>query len=280
MKTSTILSFMLAMGLAISAHAQYCMLPGRTPYAAEQPGITTFKLNNINRVSGNIEGGMSAPPVVVTTDSTTLARGKTYTVTIIHSKDPVNFPTARNNIRVWIDYNSNFSFTDANETVISKDFETPGTTTATFTVPANAPLGITRLRATAKMSSDAGHSLPTPCDDPADGLGYHGEIEDYKVKIVQFPSGVEDMNYDTPVCSVYPNPATSDINLSLSNNQHKPLSASLYDVTGKLVANLLDEPVQSASMYHFDLGGYTSGVYFVKLTSGGTSFYQKIVKNN
>src|SRR5258708_4843381 len=134
MKTFTIVLFLSITVLALQVHAQqYCMLPGRTSYGPNQPGITTFKLNTINRVSGNVEESLTAPPIIVTNDSTTLARGKTYTVTIIHSKDAVSFPTARNNVRVWIDYNKNFDFNDAGETVISKDFEAPGTTTATFT---------------------------------------------------------------------------------------------------------------------------------------------------
>src|SRR5690606_39064161 len=184
MKTFTHLLLVATALCSPAAHAQYCMLPGRTVYSNEQPGITNFKLRAIDRTSSNVEGLLSAPSLVVTTDSTVLERGKTYVVTITHSKDNIIFPNARNNIRVWLDYNQNTDFADADETVITADFITAGIYTDSFTVPANAKLGITRLRATAKMSSDAGHTIPTPCDEPKDPLDYHGEMEDYTVTIV------------------------------------------------------------------------------------------------
>lgn len=163
--------------------AQYCVLPGRTPYSSLQPGITNFMLNTINRTSSNSE---SASSVVVSTGlSTTLTAGQTYTISISHSEDSQFFAGDRNNLRVWIDYNMNFSWTDAGETVLLQDLQPPATTfTATFTVPLTVPSGTYALRATAKMSADAGHTLPTPCDMPADPLGYHGEMEDYSVVIV------------------------------------------------------------------------------------------------
>jgi hypothetical protein len=162
--------------------SQYCMLPGRTPYSPAQPGITNFKLNTINRTSSNSE---SPNTVVVTTGlSTTVTAGQTYTISISHSEDAALFPGARNNLRVWVDYNNNFSYTDAGETVLSVDLQPPATTyTATFVVPLSVPAGTLSLRATAKMSADAGHILPSPCDSPADPLGYHGEMEDYKLVV-------------------------------------------------------------------------------------------------
>jgi hypothetical protein len=165
------------------AMAQYCMLPGETPYSSLQPGITNFQLNTINRTSGNSES--SSAVVVVTGVTTTLTAGQTYTISISHSEDTQFFAGARNNLRVWVDYNSNFSYLDAGETVLTVDLRPPATTyTATFTVPASTPAGTLNMRATAKMSVDAGHSLPTPCNVPADPLGYHGEMEDYKLVIV------------------------------------------------------------------------------------------------
>lgn len=118
--------------------AQYCVLAGRSCYAQAQPGITRFVLHTIDRTSGNVE---NMNKVVVTTGvSATLERGKTYKIIIKHSEDITNFPGARNNIRVWLDYNQNMKYTDANETIVSSDYRNPGTDTFTFTVPANAPL--------------------------------------------------------------------------------------------------------------------------------------------
>lgn len=168
------------------AHSQYCMLTGQTPYSNLQPGITNFKLNTINRTSVNSESGTSV--VVNTGLSTTLTAGQTYTISISHSEDPTFFAGDRNNLRIWVDYNNNFSYTDAGETALSVNLQPPGTTyTGAITIPVSLATGTYALRVTAKMSVDAGHSLPTPCNVPADQLGYHGEMEDYILYIQSAP---------------------------------------------------------------------------------------------
>ncbi len=284
MKSSTRLSvllFLFIVLLAPSLRAQYCLLPGRVPYDALQPGITNFKLNTINRSSGNVEN--MSKVIVVTSDTTSLIVGQTYTVTMSHTRDSVIFPTTRNNIRVWIDYNKNSSFQDAGETVISSDLKPYGVFTGTFTVPATAPLGMTRLRATAKMSADAGHSLPTPCDTPvADPIGYHGEIEDYFVKIIAPPTSVADVAQGSNNATVYPNPTTGQITVSVERSGGESLSIELLDVTGKVMGRLLNSQKQSSLSYNFDLNNYVSapGIYIVRVSSQSSTSYQKIVKGN
>jgi len=277
MKTFTPALLLSIVLFATSAHAQYCMLPGRTPYAPQQPGITEFKLNTIDRTSANVESMSTV--VVETGDSTVLLQGHSYTVTIKHSEDAVNFPGTRNNIRVWIDYNKNQDFTDANETVISSDFQTPGTFTASFTVPTTAPLGSTRLRATAKMSSDAGHIIPSPCDNPQDPIGYHGEMEDYVVRIAS-ATAVNETTLNTNNITIFPNPTSSDITISCSQVTNKPMKIELFDMTGKMISNLLNTNAQSSASYHFNLNNYASGsgIYLIKVSSDTYSLYRKIIK--
>jgi len=177
-----IIVFFLLLGTKIS-YSQYCTLSGQTPYSSLQPGITNFMLNTINRTSSNSE---SPSGVVVTTAlSTTLVPGQSYTISMSHSEDTQFFIGARNNLRIWVDFNNNFSYGDAGETIMLTDLQAPGTTyTFVYTLPLSIPSGTYSLRATAKMSIDAGHTLPTPCNVPADPLGYHGEMEDYSI-IVQ-----------------------------------------------------------------------------------------------
>ncbi len=273
MRTSTIFLSVISVFLASASQAQYCLLPGRTSYSMDQPGITNFKLNTINRTSSNVENALTSPPITVTTDTTTLMRGQTYTVSITHSVDAVIFPTARNNIRVWIDYNKDMDFTDAGETIITYDLDTPGTVyMATFTVPMTAPLGYTRLRATAKMSADAGHTLPTSCDSPADPLDYHGEMEDYTVKIAD-PTFVGAVNERNTV-AVYPNPTSGKVTVEFN----EPIGLALYDMTGKQLTNLADN--KALSPFTFDLNDQAlpQGIYFLQIKSGDAVSYQKILK--
>lgn len=283
MKNSTKLFLIAAIAFSVSADAQYCMLPGRTSYNMNQPGITNFKLRNIDRTSLNVENPLSEPSMVVTTDSTVLERGKTYVVTITHSVDAVIFPTARNNIRVWLDYDQNQDFSDAGETVITKDFTTAGGVYVdSFTVPLTAKLGITRLRATAKMSSDAGHTIPTPCDEPKDPIDYHGEMEDYTVTIVAEGTSVNEIGESEKLVSIYPNPTTGVINVYFAQTNNEPFTIDLYDITGKVVSTLADNEKQNEISYRFDLNDYkiTQGIYFLKITSGNNISYERILKTN
>lgn len=281
MRTFTLLLAFTATVCAESVQAQYCMLPGRTIYSNDQPGILNFKLKNINRTSSNVEKPLNQPSLVVTTDSTILERGKTYPLSIMHSKDNVIFPNARNNIRVWIDYNGDKDFEDAGETVITKDYEYAGTYTDSFTVPATAKLGVTRLRATAKMSSDAGHTIPTPCDMPADPIDYHGEMEDYTVTIIA-PSEVSMLTDVENKVSVAPNPSTGLISLSFNSISSEILNVMLYDMTGKKVAELLKSATQDKYEYVFDLQQYNlqTGIYMMQINNGTSVSHQRIAMVN
>ncbi|MBW7912992.1 MAG: T9SS type A sorting domain-containing protein [Taibaiella sp.] len=281
MRTFTLLLAFTATVCAERVQAQYCMLPGRTIYSNDQPGILNFKLKNINRTSSNVEKPLNQPSLVVTTDSTVLERGKTYPVSIMHSKDNVIFPNARNNIRVWIDYNGDKDFEDAGETVITKDYEYAGTYTDSFTVPATAKLGVTRLRATAKMSSDAGHTIPTSCDMPADPIDYHGEMEDYTVTIIA-PSDVNTMTAMENKVSVAPNPSMGLISVSFSRVSSEALNVTLYDMTGKKVATLLTDDRQDKHEYVFDLHQYNlqTGMYMMQVSNGTSVSYQRIAMVN
>lgn len=279
MKTFTKLFFSTVLLCSFNAQAQYCTLPGRTPYSTNQPGITNFKLNTINRTSAGVESMSSV--VVVTNDSTTLMRGQTYTVSISHSRDAVTFPDARNNIRVWIDYNNDKDFDDAGETAISSDYDTTSKVfTASFTVPSTATLGTTRLRATAKMSSDAGHTIPTSCDLPTpDPLGYHGEIEDYKV-IIAPATGINDIKTGDLSINIYPNPATDLVNVSFNKISHQPMSIDLFDITGKVIKHLMYISDQDSQSYEFNLDqvNIPNGMFLIKASSTASSAYQKIIK--
>jgi len=201
------------LGLSIiSAKAQYCSITSATAYSPEMPGITNFTLNTIDRSSASLEcAGANCNSYVSTNESTNLERGKTYSISITHTRDAISFPSVPNNLRIWIDYNNNGTWDDAGETVVSLNNEAVGVTTSSFTVPMNASLGNTGMRITAKMSESGGHTLPSSCDVPPDPLGYHGEIEDYDVNIT-LPTGLIENSKKNEI-SIYPNPANDLLNV-------------------------------------------------------------------
>lgn len=187
MKTTLLLpAVLLSQGLA----AQWCVPTTAEPYGTTMPGVTLFTLNTINRSSTDIENYPNNS-YVNSGLTTTLEKGETYAVTVGFTIDDVIFPGSHMNLRVWVDLNHDGQLDDAGETLLSVNEQSGPTFTGNITVPMNALTGDTRLRVTAKMCGHTGHSLPTPCDLPADPLGYHGELEDYTVEIVEAVGVVE-----------------------------------------------------------------------------------------
>ena len=180
-------SFVLVVASRSASSQAWCDVQTAKPYSRNMPGITSVVIGSTTRSSAPIEN-YPANSYALSRETVTLVPGQTYALAITHSRDSVSFPRAANNIRVWVDYDRDGSFTGPQELVASADQMVPGTSTFSFTVPSKTtPVNGTRMRVTAKMSMQAGHSIPTPCDEPRDPLGYHGEIEDYPVNIAKPP---------------------------------------------------------------------------------------------
>ena len=63
---------------------------------------------------------------------------------------------------------------------------------------------------------------------------------------------------------------------------NEPVTIDLYDVAGRVVGRLLDSEVQSSATYGFYLNDFVSapGIYMIKIYSGGSATYKKVVKVN
>lgn len=247
--------------LRAQAPATYCDVTSAMAYTLKMPGISRFQLNDIDRGSLAVECGVvMCNSYVMTGVSTSLEQGKAYTVSITHTRDDDFFPDTRNNLRVWIDWDQDATFNEASETAVLVNYAEIGTTTATFIVPANAKLGTTRLRATAKMSDDAGHSIPTPCDVPADPIGYHGEIEDYEVNVVTPTTSVTEAPAHVLAHQVLPNPFTQDATIVIDGEAAK---IEIVDMMGRIVYMANHPSMQTA----VNRGVWPTGRYDVRIYS-------------
>ena len=255
----------------------WCVPTTAVPYTTDMPGITNFTLNTINRTSPDLENYPNNS-YVMTGLSTTLVRGNTYSVSITHTIDAVNFPGSTMYLRVWIDYNQDGQLDDVGETVYSLNLSQPGTHTGSFTVPMTATLGNTRLRATAKMDQSAGHTVPTPCDIPADPIGYHGEIEDYTVNI-SGSSAVENISDIFNEVSVSPNPATDKTAINFSLKQTSNVSVEIYNIAGEKITTVSDaQQGLGEHIIYFNPSelNLESGIYFVKLTADNATITKRL----
>ena len=79
-----------------------------------------------------------------------------------------------------------------------------------------------------------------------------------------------------PSFTLYPNPASTNLNLDYQLTGDGTSTFLLYDLTGRVVKTApLDE---AESFRSFELEGITNGIYMARITSGDkTVFSQKVV---
>ena len=233
------LSRTLALALPLHGACQYCVPTTAVPYAASMPGLTLVQVGNLMRTSQDIENYPNNS-YVNTGQSVTVAKGESTPITLSFTIDALISPHM--NLRIWVDLNHDGQLDDPGETLYSVD-HVATTQISTITVPATAMTGPTRMRVTAKMCSHGGHSLPTPCDLPADILGYHGEIEDYEMNIVN-EVGVDEHSLLSDL-TLFPNPSTGDFRLEYGLKEAGPVSIDVLDLSGRVAARLLTASEQS-----------------------------------
>lgn len=127
--------------------------------------ISKVVLNTINNTTTASTGGYGNYTAI----STNLAKSSAYTIQLTPS---FSGSTYTEYFKVYIDYNADGDFDDAGENVYSS----AGTTTTvsgSFTVPATATTGATRMRIVMKDGS-----ISSAC-----GAYTYGEVEDYTINI-------------------------------------------------------------------------------------------------
>jgi Subtilase family/GEVED domain len=109
-----------------------------------------------------------------------LLLGSTYSVSVTPGLGP---DASAIKCRVFIDFDQNGVLSGAGETVLTQNTDFANTVSSTFTVPANAPIGTTRMR----VVLIGGQNINSPCQN-----GYNrGETEDYCVNILTTTTAAE-----------------------------------------------------------------------------------------
>ena len=126
--------------------------------------IQRVQLNTINNPSG------AQFYSNFTNISTNLNKSQAYTITVTPQWTGTTY---NEGYSVWIDYNKDGDFTDSGEQVWSRTPTNASTVSGTFTVPAGASDGATRMRVSMKYNG-----VPTSCESFT-----YGEVEDYTVVI-------------------------------------------------------------------------------------------------
>lgn len=101
--------------------------------------------------------------------------------------------------------------------------------------------------------------------DQKDGfsLGYYAlaAIEDY--------NGLEDL-------TVYPNPATDNVNIDFTMNESEKVVLSLFDMTGKMLRSMDAQALNGSNHVSFDVSGLANGIYVLEINTEKGKSIRKI----
>ncbi|UQD56654.1 endonuclease [Flavobacterium sp. K5-23] len=189
-----------------TAPLTYCTSQGNST-ADEKIGKVVF--GTINNTSSGTAGYENYTAI-----STSATRGTAYTITITPSWTSTVYSEG---YAVWIDYNQNGLFTDAGEQVWTKATSTTTPASGSFTIPATATLGSTRMRVSMKYNG-----VPTACE----AFSY-GQVEDYTVTITGVTADTTAPSAPTALVASGTTQTTTNLSWSASTDN---VAVTGYDV--------------------------------------------------
>ncbi len=151
----------------------------------------------------------------------------------------------------------------------------------TQNVPAGAPEGTYSYNAyagvypIAEWSTDSFNFEKLSSGDGMAVLGWENSGEAFDVWI---SAATNEVPGEFTLLSAYPNPFNPTTNISFALPQAAKVSLSVYDVSGRLVATLVDG-WRDAGMHDavFDASALASGVYVYRLSAGDVTMQNKMV---
>lgn len=87
----------------------------------------------------------------------------------------------------------------------------------------------------------------------------------FELRVKGYPVSADYLNAGNISVNLFPNPARDEVNLEVKRNANRPVSFSVYNLTGKLV---LRKGFSADELIRFNMVSQVSGIYFVKVHSG------------
>jgi hypothetical protein len=203
----------------------------------------------LNSISKSSQDGAEGYKDFSCTDQTTLTEGQSYNINIQTN------PSLAQDTKVWIDFNNDGAFTQANELMLTQ------LNTINPTGSITIPMGVATLNTLLRMrvSSDGAGSNPGSCT-----ALIQGQAEDYGVKIIAFVSTNELQVADYRV-QIFPNPFSESAVLAVLSPLQRGIKGDfvfqLYDLVGQKVK----EQSIVSNQTTIERGTLQPGVYFYKL---------------
>ena len=171
---------------------------------------------------------------------------------------------------VWIDWNQDCDFDDANEeydlgTAINETNLPTTESPLSITIPSDALLGSTTMRVSTRYSSD-----PTSCMTDQDA-----EVEDYTVEVLDATASIKDVSFEG--FNLYPNPSNGNFNLQFETASTAPVKLQLFDLTGRLVREMQFSDVAARFSESISFKNTAKGLYLLKIKNGSKQTTRKLV---
>ncbi len=253
--------------------ANYCNSQGGT----SDEWIASVTIAGVNNNSGNNSGYGNFTNVIMSAN-----QGETVSFSLNPGFNSGLFGTTTypEYWRIWIDYNQDGDFNDAGELAFDAGSTSTTTVSGSFTVPAGASSGSTRMRVSMKYNAAA-----TPCESFS-----YGEVEDYTFSIgtgsqsfaVSSLENKEQSLSRSIEMTVAPNPTSDVANIQLDViSDYGEYTLTVMDLTGKVVQLRKLNALEGESMQQIklDLSNEATGTYMVVVrTASGYSKAVRLVK--
>ena len=228
------------------APVTYCTSQGNSTADEKIGKVVIGSINNTSTGTAGYEN--------FTAQSTSAARGASQTITVTPSWTGTVYSEG---YAVFIDYNQNGVFTDAGETVWTLAASTTIPVSGTFTIPATATLGATRMRVSMKYNG-----VPTSCE----AFSY-GQVEDYTINITS--TAKESQAIAKVNIQVYPVPTSDFLNIA---NVSEKATYRVYNVMGQTVS----EGKINNNM--INVTNFKSGNYILEVTDNETTVTKRFIR--
>jgi hypothetical protein len=171
--------------------------------------------------------------------------------------------------KVWIDWNQDCDFDNVNEEYdlgTAENVADAATTLSplSITIPSDAIEGLTTMRVSTKYASD-----PTSCM-----TGQDAEVEDYTL-VVDATLFLEDSIFEG--FNLYPNPSNGIFNLKFNAESNENIQIQLYDLTGRLVKELLFFNTSFQFSERISFQNTAKGFYVLKIKNGTKQTSRKLL---
>ncbi|QMU65088.1 MAG: T9SS type A sorting domain-containing protein [Flavobacteriaceae bacterium] len=242
---------------------QNCLPCTSVANGATPTSTTRVIFNTIDQSSGKDNGGYSDYSNI----STDVRANETHNVSVyVNTGGEFTVKT-----KVWIDWNQDCDFDDANEeyNLGRASNVTDGLTTfspVSMTIPGDALIGHTVMRVSTKASSNP----PTSCEN-----GANGEVEDYTINVVDATASLEDVTFEG--FNLYPNPSNGNFTLVFDTVSSENVQLQLFDITGRLVREIPYENVGARFSENIFFGNTSKGLYLLKIKNGSKQTTRKLV---